>query len=137
MRYAEGQVTKRRSRFLPWIVFFLRAGLAVLAWWQMRTEMRQNDKRRIEQLTGQLIVIGGVLASVVGALLTWALVNARGRGLELAARMTAELRRTEGESRRLGMGASRTANPGLPGDPEKAHEGNNGSFHPPAGYNPD
>src|SRR5258708_39536095 len=137
MRYAEGQVTKRRSRFLPWIVFFLSAGLAVLAWWQMRTEMRQNDNRRIEQLTGQLIFIGGLLASVLGALLTWALVNARGRALELAARVTAEPRRTEGESRRLAMVASRTANAVLLADPEKAHEGNNGSFHPPAGYNPD
>ncbi len=111
MRYSEGMVpSRRRSRFLPWIVFSLSTGLVVLAWWQMRAEMRQHDSSQIEHLTGQLIFAGGLVASVLGALLTWALVNARGRALELAERMTAELRRTEGESQRLAMVASRTVN---------------------------
>src|SRR5258708_13392583 len=101
MRYAEGQVTKRRSRFLPWIVFFLSAGLAVLAWWQMRTAMRQNDNRRIQQLTGQLIFIGGLLASRLGAPLTWALVNAPRPALTSAGPRTTEPPPTEGQPRPL------------------------------------
>src|SRR5258708_35453611 len=103
MRYAEGQVTKRRSRFLPWIVFFLSAGLAVLAWWQMRTEMRQNDNRRVEQLTGQPIFIGGLLASVLGALLTWGLGNAPRGALEPAGRLTTEQPPTAGEAGRVAV----------------------------------
>ena len=100
----EGHVPKRRrSRFLPWIVFFLSAGLVIVAWWLVREEMRQNDNLQIARLTGQLIFAGGLLASALGALLTWALVDARSRALELAERMTVE-------SRRLAMVAGRTAN---------------------------
>ncbi|MBI2496425.1 MAG: PAS domain S-box protein [Opitutae bacterium] len=101
---------RRRSRFLPAVVLAVCLVLVVWVWWLLRTELRAGDGAAAERLIGRLVLAGGFLASVLGALLTWALVNARTRALELAERMTAQLRRTEGETRRLAMVASRTAN---------------------------
>ncbi|MDI1336785.1 MAG: response regulator [Lacunisphaera sp.] len=101
---------RRRSRFLPVLVLGASLVLVTWAWWLMRAEIRKDGDPEGEHLIGQLLLIGGLVASALGALLTWTLVNARGRALELAERMTAQWRSAEGESRRLAMVASRTAN---------------------------
>ena len=56
------------------------------------------------------ILLGGLLATLLGTGMTWALVTARRRALTLADQMTANLRASEAESRRLALVASRTVN---------------------------
>jgi PAS domain S-box-containing protein len=56
------------------------------------------------------ILVGGLVATVLATLMTWALVSARSRALRLADAMTESLRQAEAESRRLALVASRTAN---------------------------
>jgi PAS domain S-box-containing protein len=51
----------------------------------------------------------GVLASLLGMILTFNLVGGRTRALEMAGKMTLSLRQAEDESRRLAIVASRTA----------------------------
>jgi PAS domain S-box-containing protein len=57
-----------------------------------------------------VLLLGGLVATLLGTGMTWSLVNARGRALTLADQMTASLRAAEAESRRLALVASRTAN---------------------------
>jgi PAS domain S-box-containing protein len=61
---------------------------------------------------------GGLAASLLGALLTFSLVNSRVQAQDLAGRMTVNLRRAEAESRRLAMIAQHTANAVGLSDPE-------------------
>ncbi len=56
------------------------------------------------------ILLGGLVATVLATLMTWALVSSRGRALRLAGAMTESLRRAEAEASRLALVASRTAN---------------------------
>jgi PAS domain S-box-containing protein len=71
---------------------------------------------------------GGVLVSLLGALLIWYQVNGRNRALDLADRMTTDLTRAEAESRRLALVASRTSNVVVLTDPSWRIEWVNESF---------
>ncbi|HEY0945878.1 MAG TPA: response regulator [Opitutaceae bacterium] len=53
-----------------------------------------------------LVLGGGLLLSAVAAGFVWALLGARTRAMHLASRMTADLRRTEAEARKLAQLAS-------------------------------
>jgi PAS domain S-box-containing protein len=66
----------------------------------------------------EAVFAGGLTVAVLGTLLTWALATSRARALRLAEAMTADLRRTEAEARRLALVASRTANAVGLSDPE-------------------
>ncbi|MBP9914099.1 MAG: PAS domain S-box protein, partial [Opitutaceae bacterium] len=77
---------------------------------------------------------GGLLISIMAALLTWSLANSRARALSLADRMTVNLRRAEAESRRLALVASRTANSVMLVDAQWRIEWVNESFTRIFGY---
>ncbi len=70
------------------------------------------------QLMAWVVGGGGLIASLLGALLTFSLVNSRVQAQDLADRMTVNLRRAEAESRRLAMIARHTTNAVGLSDPE-------------------
>ena len=78
--------------------------------WTLRVSTRPEfDLAGRRQLSW--VVLGtGLGATLLGTFLTWALVSTRARALILAEQMTASLRHSEAEARRLAMVASRTAN---------------------------
>jgi PAS domain S-box-containing protein len=57
-----------------------------------------------------LVLGGGLAVSVLGTLLTWALVGARARALALAGRMTADLAQAQDASRQMALVARHTSN---------------------------
>ncbi len=81
-------------------------------------------------------VVGGsgLVASMLAALFTFSLVNARVRAQDLADRMTVDLRRAEGESRRLAMVARHTATSVILMSPDWEIEWVNESFTRYFGY---
>ena len=81
-----------------------------------------------------LILVAGGFLSVLIAAAVWALTNARARAIQLAERMTASLRRTEAESRRLALVASRTSNAIILADSEWRIEWINEAFTQLYGY---
>ena len=62
------------------------------------------------QLMAWVVGGGGLVASLLGALLTFSFVNSRMQALELAEQITRNLRQAEAESRRLAMIARHTTN---------------------------
>ncbi len=81
-----------------------------------------------------VLLIGGLVATVLGTGMTWSLVNARGRALTLADQMTASLRAAEAEARKLAMVASRTANAVVLADVDWRIEWVNDGFTRLTGY---
>ncbi|MBC7365458.1 MAG: response regulator [Undibacterium sp.] len=81
-----------------------------------------------------LILAAGGFLSVLIAAAVWALTNARARAILLAERMTASLRRTEAESRRLALVAGRTASAVLLMDADWRIDWVNDSFTSLFGY---
>jgi PAS domain S-box-containing protein len=85
------------------------------------------------QLPWVLLGVGGFLSVLIAAAV-WALTNARARAVLLAERMTASLRRTEAESRRLALVAGRTASAVLLTDADWKIDWVNESFTSLYGY---
>ena len=81
-----------------------------------------------------MVLVGGVLATLLGAGLTWVLVNARSRALNLADRMTVNLRRAEAESSKLAIVASHTSNAVIMADAQGRIEWANAAFTRITGY---
>ncbi|MBI3886245.1 MAG: CHASE domain-containing protein [Opitutae bacterium] len=81
-----------------------------------------------------LVLAGGILAAALGAGLTWLLVNSRSRALNLADRMTVNLRRAEEESSKLAIVASHTSNAVIMADALGRIEWVNAAFTRITGY---
>jgi PAS domain S-box-containing protein len=96
--------------------------------WMLRIRTLPSFDRRGNGAVANFILAGGILLSLFGAGFTWTLVNSRGRALRLASEMTANLRRAEGEARRLALVASRTASVVLLMDADWRIEWVNDSF---------
>ncbi|MCX6952892.1 MAG: PAS domain S-box protein, partial [Verrucomicrobia bacterium] len=75
-----------------------------------------------------MLLGSSVALSFLGAGFTWALVHSRVRALDLAARMTAEMRQAQAEAQRLALVASRTPNVVILMDAESRIEWANDSF---------
>ncbi len=60
--------------------------------------------------TPEALLVGGILLAVLATFLTRALLTSRARALQLAERMTLDLRRAEAEARRLALVARHTSN---------------------------
>ncbi len=71
--------------------------------WSLRLRTLPAFDARGNGLLEWLILAAGAVVSFCGAGFTWALVNARARALKLAEDMTATLRETEAETRRLAL----------------------------------
>ncbi|WP_414664838.1 CHASE domain-containing protein [Horticoccus sp. 23ND18S-11] len=81
-----------------------------------------------------LIGLGGVVVSLLLSGMVLSLGLGRSSALALAGRMTAELRASEAEARRLAMVASRTTNAVIITDPQGRIEWVNDGFHRITGY---
>ena len=78
--------------------------------WTLRLSTRPEFDLAGRRYLSWVVLGAGLVATLLGTLLTWALVNARARALVLAEDMTGNLRRSEADARRLAMVASHTAN---------------------------
>ena len=78
--------------------------------WTLRMSTTPDFDANANDLLARVILIGGLVASLLGALLTSTLVNTRVRALDLADKMTIALRQSEAEAKRLALVASRTSN---------------------------
>ncbi len=96
--------------------------------WLVRTRTLPAFDQRGDQSRAWLLLGTGLILSVLVAALTWTLVHARRRALQLASEMTASLRTAEAESRRLALVASRTASVVMITDPDWRIEWVNESF---------
>jgi PAS domain S-box-containing protein len=102
--------------------------------WTLRVSTLPSfDAASNRRLPWVLLAAGGFLSVLIAAAV-WALTNARARAVLLAERMTASLRRTEMESRRLGLVAGRTASAVLLTDADWKIEWVNDSFASLYGY---
>ncbi|MEO6244791.1 MAG: CHASE domain-containing protein [Opitutaceae bacterium] len=77
--------------------------------WLFRSRTLPLFDERGDRGRAWLLLTAGLVLSALLAAFTWMLVHARGRALQLAGEMTANLRVAEAESRRLALVASRTA----------------------------
>ena len=102
--------------------------------WLLRLRTTPAFDQRGNKHLPWFIVGGGVLLSFFGAGFTWTMLHSRERALRLAEDMTSSLRRTEMESRRLALVASRTASVVLLTDTEWRIEWVNESFERFLGY---
>ena len=77
--------------------------------WLVRMRTNAEFDARGERRLPWSILIGGIATSMVAAIFSGLIVNARSRALVLAERMTANLRRAEAERHKLALVASNTA----------------------------
>ncbi|MEO6003292.1 MAG: response regulator [Opitutus sp.] len=77
--------------------------------WLVRMRTNAEFDARGERRLPWSILIGGIATSMVAAIFSGLIVNARSRALVLAERMTASLRRAEAERHKLALVASNTA----------------------------
>jgi PAS domain S-box-containing protein len=77
--------------------------------WTLRFSTRPEFERANFSPLPAVVLAGGLVLSALGGVLTWALVHSRRRALLLAEEQINGLRRTEEESRRLALVASRTS----------------------------
>jgi PAS domain S-box-containing protein len=77
--------------------------------WTLRTTEKAGLIDTGNALLPWAVFGAGLVTSLVASVLAWLLVNSRVRALDLADRMTADLRQAEVESRRLSLVASHTA----------------------------
>ncbi len=102
--------------------------------WTLRVSTLPSfDTASNRRLPWVLFAAGGFLSVLIAAAV-WALTNARARAVLLAERMTASLRRSEAESRRLALVAGRTSNAVLLTDADWRIEWINESFTRLFGY---
>ncbi|MDB6114265.1 MAG: sensor hybrid histidine kinase [Lacunisphaera sp.] len=102
--------------------------------WTLWLSTRSEFDRASRRILSWVVLGAGLVASLLGAFLTWALVSARARALVLAEQMTASLRHSEAESHRLAMVASRTASAVLLADVQWRIEWINEGFTRLLGY---
>ena len=77
--------------------------------WLVRMRTNAEFDARGERRLPWSILIGGIATSMVAAIFSGLIVNARSRALVLAERMTASLRRAEADRHKLALVASNTA----------------------------
>jgi PAS domain S-box-containing protein len=77
--------------------------------WRVRMRTNAEFDARGERRLPWSILIGGIATSMVAAIFSGQIVNARSRALVLAERMTASLRRAEADRHKLALVASNTA----------------------------
>ncbi|MBI2516659.1 MAG: CHASE domain-containing protein [Opitutae bacterium] len=102
--------------------------------WTLMVSSLPRFEQKSSRLLPLVILWGGLLSSVLGAGLVRVLVTARSRALRMADEMTATLRRTEAEARRLALVASNTASAVLLADNRWGVEWVNDGFVRMFGY---
>ena len=105
--------------------------------WLVRMRTNTEFDARGERRLPWSILIGGIATSMVAAIFSGLIVNARSRALVLAERMTASLRRAEAERHKLALVASNTASGVLIMDTEWQIEWINEGFIRMMGYSLD
>ena len=116
-----GDLSRRLSPWMPWLVLAVSLALTLTIWWVVRAEVQEQQLPRI-------LLVSGTGVSLLGAGFTWAIIHARVRALELAQQLTADLRRAEIESRRLALVAAHTHSVVIIADPRWRIEWINESF---------
>ena len=102
--------------------------------WALVITSTPSFEAGVERRVPVLIGLGGVLATVLIAGIFYSLGLSRSRAIGLARQMTASLRATEAEARRLAMVASRTSNAVVIAGPEGRIEWINEGFTRQTGY---
>ena len=102
--------------------------------WLVRMRTNAEFDARGERRLPWSILIGGIATSMVAAIFSGLIVNARSRALVLAERMTASLRRAEAERHKLALVASNTASGVIIMDAEWRIEWINEAFERLMGY---
>ena len=102
--------------------------------WLVRMRTNAEFDARGERRLPWSILIGGIATSMVAAIFSGLIVNARSRALVLAERMTASLRRAEADRHKLALVASNTASGVLIMDTEWQIEWINEGFVRLMGY---
>jgi PAS domain S-box-containing protein len=102
--------------------------------WTLAMTSTPKFEQTVENQVPILIGLGGVLVSALLSGVVVALGQSRTRAVKLAGEMTASLRRSEAEARRLAMVASRTSNAVVITDPAGRIEWVNEGFTRITGY---
>jgi len=102
--------------------------------WSLAFTSTKKFEATVERLVPALIGIGGLVLSTVAALAVWSLTRSRAQALRLAQEMTASLRASETEARRLAEVAARTHNAVIITDREGRIEWVNAGFERITGY---
>ncbi len=105
--------------------------------WTVRVSSLPAFDKGSSRLLPWLILLCGLGLSGMMSATVWALTRARRRAIQLADRMTASLRRSEAEARRLALVASRTASAVMLTDAEWRIDWVNESFTRLFGYTAD
>ena len=102
--------------------------------WSLAIITTPKFEAGVERTVPMLIGLGGTVITLLLASVVLSLAMSRGRALALAREMTASLRATEAEARRLAMVADRTSNAVIITDTESCIEWANAGFSRITGY---
>jgi len=126
----------RRSRALAVLMLLAGLGLSLGGYWYAGHEGGPGFADLRARLLPWLILVAGLAFTVVGSLLVWSLASARARALGQADTVTASLRRSEAQARRLALVASHAASSVVLTDADWRIEWINDSFTRLFGYTP-